>query len=849
MKRSIFLTVLCLCSVAFNQKSDFDVTAYRQFLDETKTIDATGLMQRYPAGLFQSQATGRWQNTLYNDVLNKQYNLTDSEKALIDKNGFMVSERLSFTTFLAALDDIYKKDLPLFLSADAFLHSVHCSYDLILKITEIDFLYPRLKSCLFKLHTNLPNLADRHRGQLKMQNSLQDIDLYLCVARNLLNDRCEPVFSENKAALSELYHFIATAQPASYPLFGETRRDIDFSQFTVRGHYTDTVHTELARYFQAMIWLSRTEFYLIAPEQLGTAPGFSDMQRQIMDAILLAELVELAQATEDLSKIDQVLNYFVGESDNVTLQNLNELKQRNGIVAAEQLLDSLQVIAFQDTLSTCSFAGQRINSQILWSDPSNPEQAAPASAFLLLGQRFVVDSYITGQVVFDKIVYDNRRVTRMLPSTLDVLFGLGNNAAGQLLETELQQYHYGPNLAAVRYLVDGYDKEFWASSYFNQWLGAIRALNPPADRSTLPPTMQTAAWWQRVMNTQLASWAELRHDNLLYAKQSYTMAITCSYPRVYVEPAPKLFSALRDLSRSAEQKFTEWSILPYTIRYFKTCAAVYDTLYTIAEKTSKGQPQSEQDKRFLQSALYRDMVCNTRGYNGWFPDLYLQAYDYQGMSDGLMQQDYIVADIHTSPTDENAHFIGWVQHVGTGPINLAIMILPQEGRDIAFVGPMMSYYEHLTTNFHRLTDEEWQSLYNRAPSLRPDFCNIYLADADGHGNPGGRILMTDVADDHSVDQRPQSIILAANYPNPFNATTLIHVVIPYGLKTEQGRLVVYDCNGREVCALFNGPVTPGHYLARWDGCDQNGHATASGVYFYRFNLGKQVVQGKMSLVR
>ncbi|MCB9248138.1 MAG: DUF3160 domain-containing protein [Ignavibacteriales bacterium] len=43
------------------------------------------------------------------------------------------------------------------------------------------------------------------------------------------------------------------------------------------------------------------------------------------------------------------------------------------------------------------------------------------------------------------------------------------------------------------------------------------------------------------MNSQLASWTELRHDNLLYAKQSYTGGVTCSYPFSYVEPIPAIF--------------------------------------------------------------------------------------------------------------------------------------------------------------------------------------------------------------------------------------------------------------------------------------------------------------------
>ena len=52
--------------------------------------------------------------------------------------------------------------------------------------------------------------------------------------------------------------------------------------------------------------------------------------------------------------------------------------------------------------------------------------------------------------------------------------------------------------------------------------------------------MQTAAFWQKMMNTQFSSWTELRHDNLLYAKQSYSGGTICSYPYGYVEPISRI---------------------------------------------------------------------------------------------------------------------------------------------------------------------------------------------------------------------------------------------------------------------------------------------------------------------
>jgi hypothetical protein len=97
----------------------------------------------------------------------------------------------------------------------------------------------------------------------------------------------------------------------------------------------------------------------------------------------------------------------------------------------------------------------------------------------------------------------------LFPSTLDVLFALGNDASGELLIPELDQYHYSSNLASLRYLVDMHDAAFWDSSIYSLWLNAIRALNPAQDRDSLPLFMQTAAWSRQKMNTQLAAWTEL----------------------------------------------------------------------------------------------------------------------------------------------------------------------------------------------------------------------------------------------------------------------------------------------------------------------------------------------------
>ncbi len=846
MKRlQLSLLVLLSGAALLAQSGDFSMENYRRFLAETQSLSAAGLASRYPAGRFEASVPTDWRSALYADSIDLKYLLTAGEKQLLQKNGFMVSERLSHTTFIEAMADIFHKDLPLFISADAILHAVHISYDQILKRTEQVQLMPQLEVLLKALHDGVPAMAVRYSGQPEMRPMIEDVDLYLAVARHLLDQTSQPLYKQNVSAFSELLALIDGLRPANYPLFGESPRRIDFSQFQVRGHYADEFSPELGHYFRAMIWLGRTEFYLIAPRSWEVPPPFADLQRQIIDALLLEELLGQPGARETLAGIDGLLAFFVGECDNVTADNLAELSRHLAITTPAQLLDSLQTVAFQEDLAASSFAWQRINTQMLYSDPLNPENIRPASAFLLLGQRFIIDSYITGQVVYDKITHDGVKVTRMLPSTLDVLFGLGNDAAGQLLQAELEQYHYAPNLAAVRQLIDGYDESFWTSSLFNHWLAAIRALNPPADRSSLPPALRTAAWWQRMMNSQLGAWTELRHDNLLYAKQSYSGMVICSFPHVYIEPVPELYNALARMARAGAARFSGASHDALIAEYFNNSAATFDTLGAIAGELAAGAPLAAKEALFLQRTLRQSIDgCGGPGFTGWYPKLYL---DYD--SDGMIRKDYLVADIHTAPTDEFGAMVGWVKHVGTGPINMGVFILPLAGRNIAFAGPMMSYYEHLATNFRRLTDKEWAEIYSLAPSLRPDFVHLYLADEKGSSRGGGAMLLTGVEEGPELAGGPATPLLAANWPNPFNASTLIRVTIPSGGRATSARLAVYDRRGRLVRLLFAGQAAPGHYLARWDGRDEGGRPAPSGIYFYRFTSGDQMVEGRMSLLR
>ena len=728
------------------QNADFPVAEYERFLEQHRDMSAAQLLNMYPTCAFKTTADISWESTAYHDVVERALGLTNDERTLLSKHGFVVSERLSQRAFLEQFIEIWRKDLPVFVSTDAILQAFHYNYVRILRQVEDDVLVRDLNALLAKMHDSFPQLVAKYADVPLISDMLHDVDVYLAVARKLLGLQSEPYYSENADIVREVLNMIEAAQPCNYALFSHTPRMFDFSQFKPRGHYEG--NDTLSRYFQTMVWLGRIEICLLPPvarSPMCPPQTAADIQRQTIDAALIVDLMESADAYPLYERTEDLLSFLSGEQDNVTPLTLRTLLRSVDVTAANQLLDPPLLARFQDAVRSAPRARQRMQSQLLARSPLEPARSTSSSVFLLFGQRFLIDSYITSNVVYGQI-RDVRGVpSRLFPSTQDILFVLGNNASADLLLPELNQYRYASNLAGLRYLVDAYGPEFWTSCIYARWLDSIRTLNPPQKTDQLPRFMQTAAWWQQKMNTQLAAWTQLRHDHLLYAKSSYTGTFPCSYPCGYVEPIPAFYASLNDLAVALDARLARLAISSdwngELIRdYLKHFQWVTRILGTIAEKQLQGNALSAEESSFLGH------IVSLGPYgvlNGWYVSLI--APDYRGRSgfdpgnfDRL--KDHVVADYHTTPTDVGGNPIGWVCHAGTGRTDLAIIAVEStDGQTTAYVGPVMSYYEYRTTGFQRLTDAEWAASGLSAAS-RPNWANVYLTDGEGKTRGPGPVL-------------------------------------------------------------------------------------------------------------
>src|SRR5262249_36563061 len=113
------------------------------------------------------------------------FRLNAEELAHFKRNGFVVSERLGAASCTELFYRIYKRDLPVFISADAVLHAWHRSYDALLEEVEAELLVPALADILAGMSAKVPE-AHRAYGDNLCGQSLADADYFLTVARSLL---------------------------------------------------------------------------------------------------------------------------------------------------------------------------------------------------------------------------------------------------------------------------------------------------------------------------------------------------------------------------------------------------------------------------------------------------------------------------------------------------------------------------------------------------------------------------------------------------------------------------------------------------------------------------------------
>lgn len=649
------------------------------------------------------------------DLVSSKLALSADAKSKLNRDGLVIVDAGQRKySMAAALYEIYTSDLPLLVTTDMVLDAAHRSFDAILMELEENVLLPAVKEALMQARAEVVKISKADPTLIEVAT---DLDIYLSVALNLLETEPEkkrimlaPLLV-GPAPILEILAKVASLKlenPGAYgdaatTLYG-AERAVDWSQFKPRGHYDKTV--ALRRYFRALMWMGRAD------------TGFELKEsRQMRAAALLSYAFESSGAAKTMAIVGDVVDLMVGQSDNLTPAQLAETMKLEGLSKPRALLNMKKLAQLRDALAASGAGNQRIRSALVVSNPFTPVKVAPPALFQLFGQRFVLDSFVLSKVVYDDIIFKGEKKNRRMPAAADVMAALGNDFAIKLLTPELVQWNYAANMATLRDVVAAWDDTQWEANLYSMWLGSLRALNQAPTGKHVPELMHTDAWARKTLQTQLASWAQLRHDTILYAKQSYTASMGCIYPKGYVEPYPAFYAGLERFASVAAERLgkleTRPSLAQHYGTYFKRFAEVMNRLGSMAKKELAGQPFSAADNDFLGDTIERRSggggYAATPVWTGWYLDL---VYTPGEKADAIKFEPTI-ADVHTDPDTKR------VLEVGTGSVNFLVAAIDNDGDRAIHVGPTFSYYEFTQPAEKRLTDDEWTAMLYK-PETTPE---------------------------------------------------------------------------------------------------------------------------------
>ena len=712
------------------------------------------------------------------------FRLNPAEFAVFQTNGFVVSQRLERRSFADVYYNLFTDDLPVFITADSVLQAWHRSVVTMVAEVEETCFQQTLSNLVVSMSAQVPALWAQAAGT-PMANGVLDADYFLAVAQSLVSGVNNYGSLGQSTRVTTTLNAINNLQPVDFNLYGETRT-LDFSQFTVRGHYANS--TTLQRYFRAMIWCGLADFRYAGLAN-GATSGTNTL-RELSGAVALELLLRNSGSFSNWFQFNRALEMLVGTPDSLTFAQLNGLLVAAGINSPADLPNQAALTNLQNQLMSGTLGLQQITSDYYYSPFSAVQVKLPRS-FCFMGQRFVMDSWAFSKTTFDSIIWDENgipevtdKVLRRVPSALDVAFSvLGNSQivpeiAARIARTNLtpadgRAYwrdgrNYQHNLAAVRNAIDSQNPSAWTNSVYNHWLACLRLLSEPTTGSQYPEAMRTHAWAMKTLNTQLASWTHLRYTTALYVKESYTPIYLCLYPKGYVEPRPAFWSRMGEMAFATKAvlatlptngvfTYTHYTNnaqgIPKAYTVTVSGATMYanrlalmdrftntmDTLRALSEKESGKTPFSSADTNFIQHLVEFDYT-GRRTYTGWYPNLFYQpGSEYvpldwntgnadSGDEKGSDFWDPLVTTVHTDPPDPVAGDPGSILHEAVGNVQFMLIAVDNGPGDLAVYGaPVLSHYEFELGPTTRLTDAQWKSqVTNNIIPPAPDWTKAYL---------------------------------------------------------------------------------------------------------------------------
>ena len=635
----------------------------------------------------------------FSNVVNfsKFGNFTDKQKEMLLKNGFVITKpknledneymeepwNYEFDQIHQIYEDNEYQYIASFVTTDSVTHIFHIFYDGFLRNLEKDELYPKS----IELNKNL--LAENISLYDDLQNErLKEIQnrniAFIATGLKLLGEEPENLPEEAKKIYEEEIKKASSEGIVSSVI---SRRDVDFSQLKPRGHYTRS--EELKKYFSGTMYFGQVGLFI-------ENDGKPD-EDSILQGLLLTHSIyknpEILKTWEDLV---EPIDFLVESADDLSIREY--ARTLYGVYGKDFDINKLDD---EKNLSS--------TYKVLSEYPDPQVAGFMGKSFRFMPQRAVMDSVLMQNVV--DIARDDKPSDRPIYSGLDLMTAFGNEKAWEIQKEDPYNSHWDKykertdeNISTVKKM----DDLDWQKNMYRGWLWMLKSYDQKFGEG-YPMFMRNDAWERKDLVSALGSFAELKHDTVLYGKA--VMAEMggggdFEIPKSYVEPNVELYEKLNWLLEFTKVNLKDRQMLSekYEENINKFQAMVVK-FRDFSIKELQNEPLTGEEISYLlyiggeMESLMVDFVesSDENQISNW--------YEIQNATDRRMP---VVVDLMRVvensvglPKDE-------IFSIGTGKPMEIFVIYPHEGKLYMGRGATFSYYEFL--NKERLTDEDWQKM-------------------------------------------------------------------------------------------------------------------------------------------
>ena len=631
---------------------------------------------------------------------------------MLGKNGFAIVPAEHNQLF-----HVYEKndyaDFPSFVTTDLYLQLFHLYFDCVLRDVEEKHLDSLMIVFSSQMEAEMKTLTSSQDAEVKAAAEFGQA--WFAVASWLFSHDKAPASAATlnvpeaykKMVMEEITKAIDAENGYSDMLeYFPPEEMFGYSLFRPRGHYTRS--KVCSRYFRGMMWLQTAHFGTNKPSKM----------KQI--ALIANVINQQPKLSAIYNKVSEPITYLMGTPDNVTLiQVANQIKEMG--LPIEQLLSSRKDMA-NLTKDIEEIAKRQMRIEL---------KKTRGSKYVvdIMPQRYQPDA----EALIATTDQDSPVSLRPCPKGLDWMAVMGLPGAERILIDELKETQRWTGFPKA--LTTARKKAAttpWDACVANQWMYTLQSLGDTAQ--SLPYFMQSPQWQKKNLNTALASWAELKHDAILYAKQPMLAECGDGGPeppvvKGYVEPNVKFWEKAIALVTRMDKVLTTYNLQT------EKAKAVYERIKEMAEfcrDISKKELNGGKitDEEYNQIEIIGSTVENI--------SLELVSEDnemLQGWSDVVStdKKVAVVADVFTASGENVAIDNKCVLYEGVGPAYEIYVVVEIDGSLYLTRGAVLSYREFTRLlSDPRMTDEEWQEELKKSPTGgTPSWKNEIIAPVKG----------------------------------------------------------------------------------------------------------------------